>query len=163
MISKVTESVSSEPGWLSGEVRGHVGWFPEAYVEKMDQLAGAGGSAGSGGVGVGGGVAAATAAAAAAAGWGDSSNADCSTSDSVAGAGRHHLEGIQELPENVSDNGSIAETANSSAFTPVTMATDHSASPVLGQVRFFQFYKKKSLGQSRALYRYMNIYTNIYI
>lgn len=118
----MTESVSSEPGWLSGEVRGHVGWFPEAYVEKIDQSAGAGGSAGSGGV------------AAAVAGWGDSCNAECSTSDSVAGAGRHHLEGIQELPENVSDNGSIAETGNGSAFTPVSLATDNSASPILGQV-----------------------------
>lgn len=119
----MTESVSSEPGWLSGEVRGHVGWFPEAYVEKIDQSAGAGASAGSVG---------------SAAGWGDSCNADCSTSDSVAGAGRHHLEGIQELPENVSDNGSIAETGNNSAFTPVTMATDNSVSPVLGQVRLLR-------------------------
>ena len=35
-IIMVTESLSNEPGWLSGEVRGHTGWFPEAYVEKMD-------------------------------------------------------------------------------------------------------------------------------
>jgi intersectin len=24
-----------EPGWLGGELRGHVGWFPEAYAEKV--------------------------------------------------------------------------------------------------------------------------------
>jgi hypothetical protein len=27
---------SQEPGWLGGELDGKVGWFPEAYVEKME-------------------------------------------------------------------------------------------------------------------------------
>ena len=113
-IIQVTESVSSEPGWLSGEVRGHVGWFPEAYVEKMDQTTG----------------------------WSDANSNANSNGDPVGGAARHHLEGIQELPENVSDNGSITEAALSalpadshSAFTPVAShLSDSSASPVLGQV-----------------------------
>ena len=29
-------SACSEPGWLSGQVKGHTGWFPEAYVELID-------------------------------------------------------------------------------------------------------------------------------
>ncbi|XP_054165582.1 intersectin-1-like isoform X2 [Oppia nitens] len=34
-IIMVDTSACSEPGWLSGEVRGAVGWFPEAYVEVL--------------------------------------------------------------------------------------------------------------------------------
>lgn len=30
----MTEGV--EPGWLGGELRGHTGWFPEAYTEALD-------------------------------------------------------------------------------------------------------------------------------
>jgi len=26
--------MNAEPGWLSGELNGQVGWFPEAYVER---------------------------------------------------------------------------------------------------------------------------------
>jgi hypothetical protein len=32
----VDTSACSEPGWLSGEVKGQIGWFPEAYVERLD-------------------------------------------------------------------------------------------------------------------------------
>jgi hypothetical protein len=24
-----------EPGWLGGQLRGQVGWFPEAYAERV--------------------------------------------------------------------------------------------------------------------------------
>lgn len=27
---------NAEPGWLAGEIGGHTGWFPESYVEKVD-------------------------------------------------------------------------------------------------------------------------------
>ena len=104
----MTESLSNEPGWLSGEVRGHVGWFPEAYVEKMDQS-----------------------------GWTDAAGAPAgNNADPI----RHQLEGIQELPENVSDNGSIADPAlpdaGNSAFMPVApkLPPDDNSSPILGQV-----------------------------
>jgi intersectin len=26
-----------EVGWLAGEIGGHTGWFPETYVEKLDE------------------------------------------------------------------------------------------------------------------------------
>ncbi|XP_051858890.1 intersectin-2 isoform X2 [Drosophila albomicans] len=27
---------NAEPGWLAGEINGHTGWFPESYVEKIE-------------------------------------------------------------------------------------------------------------------------------
>lgn len=95
-------------------MRGHVGWFPEAYVEKMDQ-----------------------------AGWPDGGSTVPGMESPMTGAKRHPLEGIQELPENVSDNGSIADTgagstaleASHSAFMPVAhKVSEDSPSPILGQV-----------------------------
>ena len=104
--------MSNEPGWLSGEVRGHVGWFPEAYVEKMDQT-----------------------------GWADGTSG---VDSPMTAAKRHPLEGIQELPENVSDNGSIVDAGatgsgaldlSHSAFMPVApKLSEDSSSPILGQV-----------------------------
>lgn len=101
-------------------MRGHVGWFPEAYVEKMDQT-----------------------------GWSDASGSTTvvGVESPISGAKRHPLEGIQELPENVSDNGSIADAsasgsaaleASHSAFIPVApKVSEDSSSPILGQVSFF--------------------------
>ncbi|XP_034474996.1 intersectin-1-like isoform X2 [Drosophila innubila] len=28
---------NAEPGWLAGEINGHTGWFPESYVEKIEE------------------------------------------------------------------------------------------------------------------------------
>ncbi|XP_050500255.1 intersectin-1-like isoform X2 [Diabrotica virgifera virgifera] len=35
-IINVPKEQTGEPGWLAGEIRGHTGWFPEAYVEPVD-------------------------------------------------------------------------------------------------------------------------------
>nr|XP_023015070.1 intersectin-1 isoform X3 [Leptinotarsa decemlineata] len=35
-IINVPAEQTGEPGWLAGEIRGHTGWFPEAYVEPID-------------------------------------------------------------------------------------------------------------------------------
>ncbi|KAG5876056.1 hypothetical protein JTB14_016798 [Gonioctena quinquepunctata] len=35
-IINVPTEQTGEPGWLAGEIRGHTGWFPEAYVEPVD-------------------------------------------------------------------------------------------------------------------------------
>ncbi|CAH1112689.1 unnamed protein product [Psylliodes chrysocephalus] len=35
-VINVAKEQTGEPGWLAGEIRGHTGWFPEAYVEPID-------------------------------------------------------------------------------------------------------------------------------
>ncbi|XP_014470507.1 PREDICTED: intersectin-1 isoform X2 [Dinoponera quadriceps] len=75
---------NAEPGWMAGEIRGHTGWFPESYVEPVDTTNGAGGLAVS-----------------------DNERAFIQQ-DSVE---KRTLEGIAEVPENVSDAGSLAGEA----------------------------------------------------
>nr|XP_031841629.1 intersectin-1 isoform X3 [Nomia melanderi] len=63
---------NAESGWIAGEIRGHIGWFPESYVEQVDAVTG-------------------------------NDNAFIQQ-DSVE---KRTLEGIAEVPENVSDAGSL--------------------------------------------------------
>ncbi|XP_063699833.1 intersectin-2 [Culicoides brevitarsis] len=35
-IVMVSLTQNAEPGWLAGEINGHTGWFPETYVEKVE-------------------------------------------------------------------------------------------------------------------------------
>lgn len=35
-IVMVSHVQNGEAGWLAGEINGHTGWFPETYVEKVD-------------------------------------------------------------------------------------------------------------------------------
>lgn len=37
-IITVPPDQNADPGWLSGELRGVSGWFPEAYVELIDPI-----------------------------------------------------------------------------------------------------------------------------
>ena len=32
----LADQSAAEPGWLGGEKDGKTGWFPEAYIEKID-------------------------------------------------------------------------------------------------------------------------------
>ena len=36
----VNPNQACDPGWLAGELNGKVGWFPEGYVQRSDQLGG---------------------------------------------------------------------------------------------------------------------------
>lgn len=35
-IVMVSSVQNGEAGWLAGEINGHTGWFPETYVEKIE-------------------------------------------------------------------------------------------------------------------------------
>ena len=34
----VNPNQACDPGWLAGELNGKVGWFPEGYVQRADQM-----------------------------------------------------------------------------------------------------------------------------
>jgi hypothetical protein len=38
---QINPNQASDPGWLGGELNGKVGWFPESYVQKEDEVAAA--------------------------------------------------------------------------------------------------------------------------
>ncbi|XP_063218277.1 intersectin-1 isoform X2 [Bacillus rossius redtenbacheri] len=100
-IILVPVSQNAEPGWLVGELRGHTGWFPESYVEPLD-----------------GAVRLERTGAEPPAFPGDADTLQA----------RRTLEGIAEVPENVSDNGSVAEVIGD--LGPQVPDLD---SPILGQ------------------------------
>jgi hypothetical protein len=39
--TQINPNQASDPGWLGGELNGKVGWFPESYVQKEDEVAAA--------------------------------------------------------------------------------------------------------------------------
>nr|CAD7455482.1 unnamed protein product [Timema tahoe] len=98
---------NAEPGWLAGEIRGHTGWFPESYVEPVDGALGT---------------------LALESSIGDAAPAFPPDIIGDTLQGKRPLEGIAEVPENVSDNGSVAEVVGE-AGPQITDLT----SPVLGQ------------------------------
>ncbi|XP_044011155.1 intersectin-1 isoform X3 [Aphidius gifuensis] len=83
---------NKEPGWMAGEIRGHTGWFPEAYVKRIE-----------------------------------SDNADDDNSkvfvqqDSVE---KRPLEEIVEVPENVSDAGSLGGEGGAAVGSVDTTTTN---------------------------------------
>ncbi|XP_029962346.1 intersectin-1 [Salarias fasciatus] len=142
----VDESQTGEPGWLGGELRGRTGWFPANYAERIPDgeapinLRAAAPAAAT--------PASArqpaatpppapghTAAASSSAGgnW-----ADFSTTWPAAAAGQSDGEGWDAWPTSAANqNPSLgvpsAQLRQRSAFTPATMTTGSSPSPVLGQ------------------------------
>nr|CAD7419644.1 unnamed protein product [Timema poppensis] len=92
---------------MAGEIRGHTGWFPESYVEPLDGVLGTLALEGS---------------------IGDAAPAFPPDIIGDTLQGKRPLEGIAEVPENVSDNGSVAEVVGEAG----PQITDL-ASPVLGQ------------------------------
>ncbi|XP_046999743.1 intersectin-1 [Schistocerca americana] len=100
-IIMVAANQNAEPGWLAGELRGQTGWFPESYVEFIDSPVTV---------------------------LEDSSAfpPDVIIAESQA---KRQLEGIAEVPENVSDNGSVVEVSGDVG----PQVLDEMASPVLGQ------------------------------
>ncbi|PNF24527.1 Intersectin-1 [Cryptotermes secundus] len=99
---------NSEPGWLAGEIRGHTGWFPESYVEPIDSPSAVTI------ISEGGQVDAALA-------FPPDIMVDTLQT-------KRQLEGIAEVPENVSDNGSVAEIIGEQG-----PEVNELPSPVLGQ------------------------------
>ncbi|KAG8238924.1 hypothetical protein J437_LFUL000761 [Ladona fulva] len=103
-IIMVPESHNAEPGWLAGELRGQTGWFPESYVERIDPM-------------------------------GSEVNLDLTAAVGVESLQvKRTLEGIQEVPENVSDSGSLLETTEA-----VPAAVADLGSPVAGQGEIVDF------------------------
>ncbi|KAM8851869.1 intersectin-1 isoform 1-T1 [Synchiropus picturatus] len=136
----VDESQTGEPGWLGGELRGQTGWFPANYAERIPECEApislratssstptaaqpnntpppAPGN---------------TTAASANANWADFSSTWPSNPSSQSDS-----EGWDAWPTSSSQNPSLsvpsAQLRQRSAFTPATMTTGSSPSPVMGQ------------------------------
>uniref|UniRef100_A0A671WL50 Intersectin 1 n=1 Tax=Sparus aurata TaxID=8175 RepID=A0A671WL50_SPAAU len=126
-VIMVDESQTGEPGWLGGELRGRTGWFPANYAERIpDSEAPISLRA----------TASATPTSAQqpmTTNW-----ADFSTTWPSNTANQSDSEGWDAWPtSSTSQNPSLsvpsAQLRQRSAFTPATMTTGSSPSPVLGQ------------------------------
>lgn len=144
-IITVYVSHSTEPGWLSGELKGRTGWFPEAYAERMDASESNFTPTGD-----------------------QSLPADISATSPTSLTGvqetvhivgtemKMTLSGIQEAPESISDNGSIvgeitASDAQPSAFIQVPKSgTPDTASPIPGQGQTVEGLQAQALFPWRA-------------
>uniref|UniRef100_A0A673C2Y4 Intersectin 1 (SH3 domain protein) n=1 Tax=Sphaeramia orbicularis TaxID=375764 RepID=A0A673C2Y4_9TELE len=118
----VDESQTGEPGWLGGELRGRTGWFPANYAERIPDSEAP--------ISL---RATASATPTAAHNW-----ADFSTTWPSNTASQSDSEGWDAWPtSSASQNPSLsvpsAQLRQRSAFTPATMTTGSSPSPVLGQ------------------------------
>ncbi|KAK7791370.1 hypothetical protein R5R35_007909 [Gryllus longicercus] len=105
-IILVPKDQNAEPGWLAGEIRGQTGWFPESYVELLESPTSVIPSEG----------------------ITDSNLSFATEGVGEALQGKRPLEGIAEVPENVSDNGSVPEGGD---VGPQVL--NDMASPVIGQ------------------------------
>uniref|UniRef100_T1IY47 Intersectin-1 n=1 Tax=Strigamia maritima TaxID=126957 RepID=T1IY47_STRMM len=117
-IIMVPEGLAHEPGWLGGELQGKTGWFPEAYVEVVES-----------------GEDAAPEPLTDSGQTSPTSRTGLQETVHIVGTEmKMTLSGIQETPENISDNGSITgQEAQLSAFIQVPKSTQENASPVPGQ------------------------------
>uniref|UniRef100_A0A8C5AQ49 Intersectin 1 (SH3 domain protein) n=1 Tax=Gadus morhua TaxID=8049 RepID=A0A8C5AQ49_GADMO len=102
-IVMVDESQTGEPGWLGGELRGRTGWFPANYAERIPD-----------------------------------SEAPISLRSSASATPTPTREGWDAWPtSSTNQNPSLsvpsAQLRQRSAFTPATMTSGSSPSPVLGQ------------------------------
>uniref|UniRef100_A0A7N6A8Z4 Intersectin-1 n=1 Tax=Anabas testudineus TaxID=64144 RepID=A0A7N6A8Z4_ANATE len=103
-VIMVDESQTGEPGWLGGELRGRTGWFPANYAERIPD-----------------------------------SEAPISLRATASATPTSVQQPITTPPPAPGQTSSSTSSANSnwlrqrSAFTPATMTTGSSPSPVLGQ------------------------------
>uniref|UniRef100_A0A3B4XF86 Intersectin 1 n=1 Tax=Seriola lalandi dorsalis TaxID=1841481 RepID=A0A3B4XF86_SERLL len=103
-VIMVDESQTGEPGWLGGELRGRTGWFPANYAERIPD-----------------------------------NEAPISLRATASATPTSAQQPISTPPPAPGHTSSSASSANSnwlrqrSAFTPATMTTGSSPSPVLGQ------------------------------
>ncbi|XP_068424453.1 intersectin-1 isoform X2 [Clinocottus analis] len=153
-VIMVDESQTGEPGWLGGELRGRTGWFPANYAERipdseapislratasapptaaqqpMSTPPPAPGHAAA--------AAAASSSSSSSAPTTNSNWADFNTTWPSNTAGQSESEGWDAWPTSTANqNPSLsvpsAQLRQRSAFTPATMTTGSSPSPVLGQ------------------------------
>uniref|UniRef100_A0A8C4GYA8 Intersectin-1 n=1 Tax=Dicentrarchus labrax TaxID=13489 RepID=A0A8C4GYA8_DICLA len=103
-VIMVDESQTGEPGWLGGELRGRTGWFPANYAERIPD-----------------------------------SEAPISLRATASATPTSAQQPMTTPPPAPGHNSSSTSSTNSnwlrqrSAFTPATMTTGSSPSPVLGQ------------------------------
>uniref|UniRef100_A0A8C4GYM6 Intersectin-1 n=1 Tax=Dicentrarchus labrax TaxID=13489 RepID=A0A8C4GYM6_DICLA len=121
-VIMVDESQTGEPGWLGGELRGRTGWFPANYAERIPDSEAP--------ISL---RATASATPTSAHNW-----ADFSTTWPSNTASQSESEGWDAWPtSSAAQNPSLsvpsAQLRQRSAFTPATMTTGSSPSPVLGQ------------------------------